>query len=102
MTKNEVEVFESRLIEMVADSNVPFEWIEKKSTKRFLAACRPTILKHVPSRKRLSGPILRKAATASVHETLPKVMFLLTLRTSLILNTMMVSIGWRSSIELEL
>ena len=29
MTKNEVEVFEIRLIEMVADSNMPFEWIEK-------------------------------------------------------------------------
>jgi len=82
MTKNEVEVFDSRLIEMVADSNMPFEWIDQKSTKRFLAACKLTILKHLPSSKRLSGPILRKAATASVHDILSKVMFLLTLRIS--------------------
>jgi len=65
MTKKEAEVFENRLIEMVADCNLSFEWIEKKSTKRFLAACRPTILKHFPSRKRLSGPILQKAATST-------------------------------------
>jgi len=35
MTKNEVEVFESRLIEMVAGSNMPFEWIEKNLLKDF-------------------------------------------------------------------
>jgi len=73
--KKGVEVFENGLIEMVADCNLPFEWIEKKSIKRFLAACRPTILKHLPS----SGPILRKAAAASVGGILPKVIFLLTL-----------------------
>ena len=79
MAKTEFEVFKTRLIEMVADCNLPFAWIEQKSTKRFFAACRTTILNHVPSRKRLSGPILRKAATASVDVILRKVIFLLAL-----------------------
>jgi len=35
MTKKEVEVFENRLIEMVADCNLPFEWIEKNQQKDF-------------------------------------------------------------------
>ena len=79
LTKKEIDVFENRLIEMVADCNMPFAWIERKSTKRFLAACRPTILKHLPSRKRLSGVILKRAASASVESILPKVILLLAL-----------------------
>ena len=82
MTKKEIEVFESTLIEMVVDCNMPFAWIERKSAKRFLAACRPTIWKHLSSRRRLSGSNLRKAATASVDVILPKVILLLTLRIS--------------------
>ena len=80
LTKKEIDVFKNRLIEMVADCNMPFAWIERKSTKRFLAACRPTILKHLPSRRRLSGPILRRAAIANVDAILPKVILLLALR----------------------
>eukprot|EP00559_Dactyliosolen_fragilissimus_P009115 CAMPEP_0184871814 /NCGR_PEP_ID=MMETSP0580-20130426/40935_1 /TAXON_ID=1118495 /ORGANISM="Dactyliosolen fragilissimus" /LENGTH=237 /DNA_ID=CAMNT_0027374525 /DNA_START=995 /DNA_END=1708 /DNA_ORIENTATION=+ len=72
MTKKEIKLFKSRLIEMVADCNMPFVWIERKSTKPILAAYRPTILKHIPSKKRLCGPILQKAATASIDAILPK------------------------------
>ena len=53
---------------MIADSSLPFTWVEKKSTKRFIEVLRPQALKHLPTRKRLSGSILKEAATECIEE----------------------------------
>lgn len=76
LTPYEVNNMLQRMIEMVADSGLPFQWIERPATIRFIEALRPSAVKSLPSRRVLGGTILRDAACRSRNEQLPNIKML--------------------------
>jgi hypothetical protein len=72
MTDNEVKTMRKRLIEMVADAALPFAWIERPSTIRFLNSIRPSVIQALPTRRVLSGDLLGNHARSSRDSILPE------------------------------
>ena len=50
LTPKEVAVLHQRIIEMIADNAMSFNWIERLSTRRFFEALRPAAVQCMPSR----------------------------------------------------
>ena len=72
LSDRDKQLFQTRLIEFVADTAIPFTVAEKGSFKRLVESIRPMAVQAIPKRKRLSGSILKEAASASVNKILPK------------------------------
>jgi hypothetical protein len=72
MTDNEVKTMRKRLIEMIADAALPFAWIERPSTIRFFNSIRPSAIQALPTRRVLSGALLRNHARSSRDAFLPE------------------------------
>ena len=72
LTPNEEDLLNQRIIEMIADNGMSFNWIERPSTRRFFEALRPASIHCMPSRRKLSGKLLRDAAKSSRDDILPK------------------------------
>ena len=62
-----------RMIEMVADSGLPFQWVERPATIRFIESLRPSAVKLLPSRRVLGGKILKETAYRGRNKILPKI-----------------------------
>lgn len=73
LTLYEAKNMLQRMIEMVADSGLSFQWIERPATIRFIEALRPSAAKLLPTRRVLGGRILREAACRNRDEQLPKI-----------------------------
>lgn len=72
MTSYEEKIMLQRMIEMVADNGIAFQWIERESTIRFIESLRPSAIKLLPSRRVLGGKLLRDAAIGSRNDRLPQ------------------------------
>jgi hypothetical protein len=72
MTTFEKENLMRRMIEMIADNAMSFNWVERPSTIRFIEALRPSAVRELPSRRFLSGKILSDMAQGCRNERLPK------------------------------
>jgi hypothetical protein len=72
LTPTEEALLHQRMIEMIADNGISFNWIERPSTRRFIEALRPAAVHCIPSRRKLSGKLLEDAAKSSRGDILPQ------------------------------
>lgn len=69
----QVDKFQELCLQLTADLNLPFHWIEKQSAKRFVEFLNPVAVEHMPGRKLLSSDILDRfshCSDAAVKEKL--------------------------------
>ena len=71
MSPAEISLLNQRIIEMIADNSMSFNWIERPSTRRFFEVLRPSSVHCMPSRRQLSGKLLEHAARSSRDDIIP-------------------------------
>lgn len=72
MSPAEISLLNQRIIEMIADNSMSFNWIERPSTRRFFEVLRPSSVHCMPSRRQLSGKLLEHAARSSRDDIIPE------------------------------
>ena len=72
MSPAEISRLNQRIIKMIADNLMSFNWIERPSTRRFFEVLRPSSVHCMPSRRQLSGKLLENAAKSSRDDIIPE------------------------------
>ena len=73
MTPTEEIKMRQCLMEMIVDSGISFQWIERPSTIRFFETIRPSVIKVLPSRRVFGGRLFHEAAIRSRNEQLSEI-----------------------------